>query len=107
MSIESASDLATFLNVDEFATLAIWRPMATGIDSDPIPGVFGNPFIPASLGEAPDADSQPTFLCRSADVPAAAAGGDAGDTLTIAATTYRVAELQPDGTGMTFVVLAK
>lgn len=47
------------------------------------------------------AGTSPTFLVAAAAVPAAAVG----DTVTIAAVAYTIAEIQPDGTGMTRLIL--
>jgi hypothetical protein len=47
------------------------------------------------------AATQPVALGTTADLSAAAVGG----TITINAVAYTVAEIQPDGTGMTRLVL--
>lgn len=49
------------------------------------------------------AGTQPTALAASADVSAVAVG----NTVTINAVAYTVAEIQPDGTGMTRLRLSE
>lgn len=105
MSVESASDRLTFLSSDEFGTTADYTLAAGGTTSD-IAGILNNPFRDVDMGGGPStADTSPTFVCRSADLPGGAAGGAAGDTVVIDGTTYRVIELQPDGAGMTTLIL--
>lgn len=105
MPIETAAELADFLDLAEFATAGSYAPAAGG-DPAALAGIFDDPHILVMLdAPAPSSDSRPTFLCRSGDLPSAARGGDSGDTLTIGATAYRVVDLQPDGTGLTLIVL--
>ena len=47
------------------------------------------------------AGTAPVFLCRSADVAAV----EQGDPVTIDGVEYEVAGIEPDGTGMTTLVL--
>lgn len=106
MPVESAADRLTFLDADEFGVEASYTPSG-GVNAA-ITGIFNDPHLEVIVGDAaPVADSQPTFTCRSADLPAAAAGGDAGDTLAVDGITYQVADLQPDGTGMTVITLGR
>jgi hypothetical protein len=112
MPVESAADRLSFLDADEFGEEATYT-LAGGGATPGIPGILNDPHLSVLAGDGVEVcDSQPTLLCRSADLPGAAAGGDAGDTLAVAATavhgavTYRVAELRPDGQGFTLIVLA-
>lgn len=106
MAVESAADRAVFVAADEFAVSATYAPAVGG--STNIAGILDDPHLSLDFGErSPLSAARPTFLCRSADLPAGAAGGSAGDTLTIASVTYAVDDLQPDATGMTLVTLAK
>lgn len=105
MSVESADDRAVFLDTDDFGVEATYTP--SGQSGVAVIGVFDAPTVMRDIGEsAPLIDSKSTFLCRSADLPALAAGGDAGDTLLIGAVSRRVVDLQPDGQGMTLITLA-
>lgn len=112
MPVESAADRASFLSVDEFGEEATYTLAGGGVTPE-IPGILNDPHLRVVGGEVDVSDAQPTFLCRSSDLPGGAAGGDAGDTLALAATdlhgavTYRVADLHPDGSGMTLIVLAR
>src|SRR4051794_30546043 len=102
MAVESAADRAGFLNADEFGVQATYTP--AGGDGVSVTGIFDAAQISLQFENVPVSDAQPTFLCASEDLPDAAAGGDAGDTLAISAGgSYRVIDLRPDGTGMTLV----
>lgn len=105
MAIESATDRLTFLDTDDFGVEATYTPSG-GVGTD-LTGIYDGPTVQRDFGEAISMiGAHPTFLCRTADVPAGAAGGDAGDTLTIGAVTWRVTDLQPDSQGMTLIGLA-
>lgn len=111
MPVESAADRLLFVSPDDFGELATYTPTG-GAAVPAIAGIFNDPHISVQNGiEVSASDSMPTFLCRAADLPAAAAGGDAGDTLALAANelhaavTYRVIDLQPDGTGLVLLTL--
>lgn len=105
MPAEIAEDRAAFVNVDEFGTLASYTPSG-GPAVDDLAGIFDDPHLAVQLGEATTSDSRPTFTLPSENLPPGAAG-DAGDTLTIDATVYDVVDLEPDGTGMTRIILGK
>lgn len=107
MTVESDDDRAVFLDTDEFGAAAVYTPAATGLASDPIAGAFNDPHLAAQFGNVEISASTPIFTCRAVDLPAAAAGGDAGDTLAVGAVTYRVVDLQPDGAGMTTLTLGR
>jgi len=104
MPVESAADRLSYLDADEFGVEATYTP--AGEVGAAVAGIYDGPTIVRDLGEsAPMIDSKSTFLCRTADLPASAAGGSAGDTLLIGATTWNVLDLQPDGQGMTLITL--
>jgi hypothetical protein len=106
MTVESPADRLSFLSSDEFGTTATYTP-AGGPAVPDIAGIFNRPHLDTFVSgmEITTSDARPTFICQSADLPLAAQGGDAGDTLTIGTDTYRVVDLQPDGTGMTVLAL--
>ena len=103
MPVESEADRASFLNSDEFGDGATYTPV-TGSPAT-FTGIFDAPHTAIDIGEISVSDRRPTFLCRASDVPAGAKGGNAGDTLLVDGTTYRVIDLEPDGQGMTRIVL--
>lgn len=67
------------------------------------PVIFDNGYAAGSVGLAGMAGTQPSALVRSADVSDVSVGG----SLDVNGATYVVAELQPDGTGMTTLLLEK
>ena len=84
-------DIAAFLATEEFATLAT-------IGAATVPGIFDNAYQDV-LSIVPG--SQMIFLCATAKVASVVVG----DSVTIDSTAYRIAEIQPDGTGMTRLLL--
>lgn len=105
MAAETAADRASFFGSDDFAVLATYTS-ATGARA--VLGIFDKPALEVQIGEIVQSlDSRPTFTCQAADLPGDAKGGDAGDTLLIDITTYRVTELKPDGTGLIVLVLGR
>ncbi|HLB00905.1 MAG TPA: hypothetical protein VJO14_05935 [Bacteroidota bacterium] len=102
MALDLTSDLETIFNTDELAQTATY--IRQGYASAQVPVIFGNEYVVAQgPGEQGIGTSAPTALCKTADVPAAAEG----DTLTIDGMTYRILEVQPDGTGITLLILSK
>lgn len=98
MAVESADDRAVFVNPNDFGVTATYGAASVN-------GIFDSGYFAASLGLQVELEgSRLRFLCRSADLPGTPAHGD---TLTIAATTYKVREIHPDGTGMTELVIEK
>ena len=92
MTIESAADRLAFLS--DWDT-AVWNGTTT------VSGLFNNGFVAAQDGQIGVESAGPTFTCRSADV----SGLVHGHTLLIDSVTYVVRGHQPDGTGMTEIVL--
>ena len=95
MPVESAADRLSFLDVDEFGVSATYDG-ATAII-----GIFDNDFLQVLGGEIGVESSGPQFLCRTADVSSVVHG----KTLLIGSTTYTVKGVEPDGTGMTTLML--
>lgn len=98
--LESSSDLVGFFDTDEHAVAATWS-----VGGATVNGIFERPYLAEDLGGeiAGIESSQPVFRCLSSDV----AGVGQGQTLTIAATVWRIVEVRPDGTGVTDLVLAE
>lgn len=104
MSAESAADRAAFLSVDDFGVTATYTPAAGGASSS-VTGIFDAAHLSVDLGAAvPVSSTNPVFHCRSADL---SDGGTENDTLVINGATYKVRDVQPDGTGMTMLELQK
>ncbi|MCA1381296.1 hypothetical protein [Bradyrhizobium sp. BRP23] len=104
MPIETDADRLAFLDADEFGAEGVYTP-AGGIASELFPGIFDRPTIATALNDAASLDVRPTFLCRQADLPAAA-DGDAGDQLAVAGIgTFEVTSIEPDGQGMALLRL--
>lgn len=100
MAVETADDRAVFVSVDDFGVAATYTP-AGGVAST-VNGIFDNEYIAVEAGgEVAVALQEPRFHCRTADVASAAEG----DAIVINAVNYTIRIVQPDGTGMTMLVL--
>lgn len=64
---------------------------------------FNNPYAAAKMQGLEAASSLPTALCKTSDVSTAVAR----DTLTISSVVYYIVDIQPDGTGLTLLILSK
>ncbi len=94
--IESAADRLAFFDTAEFATEAQWVTSAGAAVSLPV--IFNEP--PADQAGLASVDitlSDPSALCRQADLPAGAAQGD---QLFVEGAWWSVRELRPDQTGL-------
>lgn len=92
-----SEEFGEFLDPQEFATSAIYNAVTA------IAGIFVNAYAEAALGLAGLQATVPLFVCVAADVDA----DPTGKTLLIGTTTYTVMRGEPDGTGMTRLVLRK
>lgn len=102
MAVESATDRAVFVDIDDFGTAATYTP--SGGLAATVNGIFDNEFIEVDAGGGVGvALNQPRFHCRTADVSSAAEG----DTITIGGVAYTVRIVQDDGTGMTVLILER
>lgn len=88
-------DLTQFLRTQDHGTAAVYSGTGATIN-----GILEATYDEA-LGRVQA--SKPEFLCRTADVPAAAHG----QTLTIGAQVYKICGVEPDGTGLTLLKLEK
>lgn len=94
-------DLSLFFDVDEgFAVDAIWTP-AGGGGSVTIQVIFEGEYYESSIGDAGIAGLSP--MCSVADDQVE--GIARNDALVINGSTYRVAGIEPDGTGVTRIRL--
>lgn len=96
-----AEDLTPFLSLDDFAVQAQAVTRYSEVVTFPV--IFDNASSQAGIGLLGMAGTQPVALARSADVVDVAVGC----AITINAVDYTVAELQPDGTGITTLTLER
>ena len=83
-------DMSAFLNSDEHGTIATYK-------TTEIVGIFENQYV--EIGGVQSV--KPTFLIDDASAPNIARG----NTITIDGIVYKFILSQPDGTGMTLLVL--
>lgn len=104
MPVETAADRATFVDTDDFAEAGAYT-LAAGGDPVTVNGIYDAPHASQNLGGVVELSAaDPSFLARSADLPSGAAQGD---TLALAAGTFKVKNLEPDGAGFTIVTLTQ
>jgi hypothetical protein len=89
-------DLSPFFSSAEFATPAT-------LDGVAVLGIFDRPYAEASFGGFGAAASQPTYT-----LPTDQAVSPAGKVLVVSGIgTFLVAEVRPDGTGITVLILER
>tara|TARA_R110002153_G_scaffold162798_2_gene315339 strand:- start:550 stop:861 length:312 start_codon:yes stop_codon:yes gene_type:complete len=102
MAVETATELAIFFEANDFAVTASYTPQ--GGSSTNILGIYDQEYLELdSGGSVAFAINQPRFQCDTASVPSAAEG----DTLVVSGINYKIVVVQPDGTGVTTLVLEK
>jgi len=94
MSVETAANRT--------ALLADYGTTVTKADASTFVAIFDNDFLAVDVDESEVESTEPTLLARTADV----SGLAHGDSLTISAVSYTVRGIQPDGTGMTQIMLS-
>ena len=87
-----AEDLTPFFNVAELATAAT-------LDGAPVNGIFDNAYA-ETFGMA---TRQPMFTLPTAS----AAAATPASVMVVGGVTYRVTSVQPDGTGVTTLILER
>ena len=90
------NDLDVFLNSDEFAVDVTYL-------AGTIQGIFDAPFKSAVEGEMGIESTLPQVLVKTSDVASAVHG----QTMTINSVVYQISGIQPDGTGMTSILLSE
>ena len=68
-----------------------------------VTAIFDNEYLAEQLVEGEVSSLEPQAHIATADIPEA----QAGDTLKVEGTTYNITNVEPDGTGLTRVVLSK
>ena len=100
MAVETATELAIFFEVDDFAVTASYT--SSGGSAADVKGIFDKEYLELdSGGTVAFAVNQPRFQCATSDVSNAAEG----DAITISGTSYVVRVVQDDGTGVTTLVI--
>ncbi len=103
-SMNNDLDNVFFKNDSEFNTQAVFTALCIGAPPKEIYGIFEKEFEdPGGSFEVPEGGTQPVFTCKSSDVEYA----QHGDSLFIESNSYKVLRSQPDGTGLTVLVLEK
>lgn len=92
-----AGDLGIFFNLEEFAVKAVWK------GTKEVAAIFEDPFTAAGAAGAEVESSAPVAHVRTADV----SGIAQGDTFKIGTVTYTIIGVQPDGTGVTRLILSQ
>lgn len=96
MAIESDADRLALLSADDFG-------VAITVGAETIYGIFDKDYLAVSNGEVDVESDSPMVLVRSSDVTAQSIA--VATSLVISSATYVVTSVQPDGTGMTRLVL--
>ena len=89
-------DLSVFFNEDEFAVSAT-------LDGASVTGIFDNGYTLGAVGPTGMASAAPMFRLPTASVPAS----PHGKSLVTGGITYRVVGHEPDGTGVSILLLEK
>lgn len=87
-------DFSPFLDPDEFAT-------AVTVDGNAVNAIFDNDYVAVDLDGVTLESLGPVLLCETADVAATVQG----TAVVVNAVNYTVAEVRPDGTGLTLLRL--
>ncbi len=90
------NDLDIFFNSNEFAVDVTYLAAT-------IQGIFDAPFKSAVAGEMGIESTLPQVLVKTSDVASAVHG----QTMTINSVVYQIIGIQPDGTGMTSILLSE
>lgn len=73
------------------------------IGGNPVVGIFDNEYVEIDNGVAPVVGTKPTLTVRDSD----AVGAIAGTNVVVGSTNYKVIIPQPDGTGVTVLILER
>lgn len=98
-------DLSIFFSTGDFAVDAVWTP-AGGGGPFTIQVIFDNAYQGFNVGEADQAGREPQCLARDSQL-AQGSGMKRGDSIVINAVTYKVGNIEPDGTGVSRISLRK
>ena len=96
MAVESDADRAVFLSSADFGISATWN--STSFDV-----LFLNSYELLTIFEIQIEASNVSAYVKDSDI----SGLARGETVSINSVAYKVRDIQPDGTGMTILVLSK
>jgi hypothetical protein len=88
-------DFSVYLSTNEFASDATLNGVA-------VRGIFDNAYVATEPGMGMSS-TQPLFALPTADVPA----NPVGKSLIVNGATYAIASHEPDGTGMSTLILER
>lgn len=97
-------DLTAFFQTADFAYAATWTPAAGG-GPYTLNVIFDNANFDSPIGSAGATGLTPTCMAADDQLAQVSGGAKRNDTLVINGTTYKIADIQPDGTGVTALVL--
>lgn len=100
-TLQDSDDLDAFLDPEDFGVEAI-------IDGKSVDGIFDNDFLLADLGVGMES-RDPRFMVKTTDVKSVVHDDSVlvPDEISGGTTTYKVKGIEPDGTGITTLVLEK
>lgn len=99
MALETAADLAGFFDTDAHGVSAV---ITINSSSSTISIIFNNEYFAIDPGTGMQIDgTQPVVTGRSSDM----SGVDNADTISINSVAYNIVDVQPDGQGVTQLVL--
>ena len=104
MAIESAADLASFFDTDEFGVTAT-------VNGQSVAGLFMNNFEQQEVGSFNDQSfmvnsNTPRFYAPSASITATGLTENSGTNVVVVnSVNYECVQIRPDGTGMTALIL--
>lgn len=97
LSSHLTSDLSTLLGTDDFGVAGAITDGAT------INGIFDDASEMVNAETGAVETTNPQFICRTADVSSVVIA----TVITISSTPYSVIGIQPDGTGLTTLILSE
>ena len=101
MDINAAMTTATESMIASAGTSALYTPLSGS--QKPVTVLFDNDYKAMDLNTGAIMSLGPVAFCKTSDLTGTIQGG----TLYIGATTYTIAAIEPDGTGMTLLRLRK
>lgn len=96
MAVETAADLEALFSADEFAVVATVAGAAVN-------GIFDAAYQPSEFGDVTLQGSEATLQVRASDVSSVAYGA----AVVVDGVNYTLRRNEPDGTGVTTLILTK